>query len=269
MVEVVASGDRGREYTTAGAQRKPRSKPEIPPGRVGLLGGGGQESSLVMAPPVQRAVLRSRREIGGQAFELTFEPLDEPVFYRPGQWLPFHLPVSGSDALVRAYSMAEPMREDARLRIALDVVHGGVGSAWLAACEPGREVRIGAAQGTFTMPAGEGARPALMVGRGTGVVPLRCLALDRLESPGQSPAPTVLIHDGSGVYGRELVKLAHEAAAWLQLRESAQEARAALDALATLPDPVVMVAGIRAMALPLRTSLRDLGLAPVRCELFD
>lgn len=89
----------------------------------------------------------------------------------PGQHLMLRLTAEDGYTAQRHYSIASAPDGDGHIELTLDRVDGGEVSGWFhTRAEPGDEVRVrGPLSGFFAWP---GDRPALLVGAGSGVVPL-------------------------------------------------------------------------------------------------
>lgn len=118
--------------------------------------------------------------------ELRFERVDDvPFAFEAGQWVSLVMPLPGGEGR-RAYSVASSPDGTPSLSIAVTRVEGGPGSTYLHAIEPGAILRAIGPQGFFTRPRGL-VHPALFVGTGTGVTPLRSMIHDALRSGDPSP----------------------------------------------------------------------------------
>ncbi|MEU5344180.1 ferredoxin reductase [Streptomyces sp. NPDC020766] len=89
----------------------------------------------------------------------------------PGQHLMLRLRAGDGYVAQRHYSIASPPDDTGHIELTLDHVDGGEVSGWFhTAAKPGDEVEVrGPLSGFFAWP---GDRPALLVGAGSGVVPL-------------------------------------------------------------------------------------------------
>jgi len=137
-------------------------------------------------PPTFDARLVRARPLSSSVRELRFERVDgAPFVFDPGQWVSLVLPLPDGE-LRRAYSIASPPDASPRFDIAVTHVKEGPGSTYLHGIEPGTELRAEGPQGFFTRPPA-GAPPALFVGTGTGVAPLRSMLRDALARGGATP----------------------------------------------------------------------------------
>lgn len=112
----------------------------------------------------------------------------QPLAYVAGQWLNFDVPTA-QGVLRRAYSIAsapDPEHPE-RFEIAVTRVgEGGAASCALHELAPGAQLAIDGPHGFFTREQ-ERALPALFVGTGTGVCPLRAMIADELRAPAGPP----------------------------------------------------------------------------------
>ena len=112
-----------------------------------------------------------------QVRELTFARDDgAPFAFEAGQWVSLILPLPTGEVR-RSYSIASRPDGSPRFEVAVTHVQGGPGSSYLHELPVGEIVRTIGPQGFFTRGKGKGA-PALLVGTGTGVTPLRSLLQD-------------------------------------------------------------------------------------------
>jgi CDP-4-dehydro-6-deoxyglucose reductase len=147
--------------------------------------------------------------------ELVFERIGssgagEPFDFVAGQWVSLVLPLAEGEAR-RAYSIASPPDGTARFAIAVTKVTGGAGSCFLHELPEGGLLRAIGPQGFFTRPRGT-RHPALFVGTGTGVTPLRSMIKDALASGDDSPMMLLfgVRHEDDRLYLDELEELAEK-----------------------------------------------------------
>lgn len=148
------------------------------------------------------------RALSPSVRELGFERVDgAPMQFAPGQWVNLFAELDGGTTK-RSYSIASPPRGDSGFELAVTRVEGGAMSEHLHALELGRELRAVGPQGLFTRdPSSD--RPALFVGTGTGLAPLRSMYLAALER-GSAPRFVVLLgvrHEDDILYRAELTEL--------------------------------------------------------------
>ena len=128
-------------------------------------------------PPQFRARLDAARELAPGVRELTFARVDgAPLEYEAGQWVNLLMPI-GDEVLKRSYSIASAPSGTARFEVAVTRVEGGPGSTYLHALELGSELEVHGPSGFFVR---RNADPALFVGTGTGLTPLRSMLRDSL-----------------------------------------------------------------------------------------
>jgi ferredoxin-NADP reductase len=197
----------------------------------------------------------------------------EPLAYVAGQWLNFDV-ATEQGVLRRAYSIASApdLEHPDRFEIAVTrLENGGVVSRALHALEPGAQLPIDGPHGFFTRER-ERDQPALFVGTGTGVCPLRAMIADELRAP-SGPGLALLFGvrtEADILWRAQLEALAREHprfslhvtlsradSEWPGLRGYVQTH---LAALITAPGPHVYVCGLTKMITEVRRTLKqDLG----------
>jgi ferredoxin-NADP reductase len=108
----------------------------------------------------------------------------QPLSYIAGQWLNFDVPTA-SGVVRRAYSIASAPNPEHPDRIEIAVTRvGDRGSASpaLHALQPGARLEVDGPHGFFTREPTR-ALPALLIGTGTGVCPLRAMLEEELRQP--------------------------------------------------------------------------------------
>jgi ferredoxin-NADP reductase len=141
--------------------------------------------------------------------ELTFERVDgQPFAFDAGQWVNLVLPLPGGE-LRRAYSIASPPDGSSRFELAVTHVKAGPGSTYLHELPVGATLQAVGPQGFFTRPLA-GAAPALFVGTGTGLTPLRSMLRDALAQGDGTPMGLLfgVRHEAEILYRDELEALA-------------------------------------------------------------
>ena len=123
----------------------------------------------------------------------------------PGQHLMLRLTAEDGYTAQRHYSIASAPDDSGHIELTLDHVEGGEVSGWFhSVAEPGDEVELrGPLSGFFAWP---GDRPALLVGAGSGVVPLMSMVRHH-RSRGLSVPLRMLVSARSPedlIYAREL-----------------------------------------------------------------
>jgi CDP-4-dehydro-6-deoxyglucose reductase, E3 len=164
------------------------------------------------APPSFDVRLAAARTLTTGVRELTFERIDgAPFVFQAGQWVSLILPLPEGEAR-RAYSIASRPDGSPTFSLAVTRVDGGVGSPWLHALEQGQTLRVIGPQGFFTRPRTPDApvQPALFIGTGTGVTPLRSMITDALAQGDTSPMFLLfgVRHEDDRLYVEELEALA-------------------------------------------------------------
>ncbi|MET7482319.1 ferredoxin reductase [Streptomyces sp. NPDC005538] len=122
----------------------------------------------------------------------------------PGQHLMLRLRAEDGYVAQRHYSIASPPDDAGYVELTLDHVEGGEVSGWFhTVAEPGDEVEVrGPLSGFFAWP---GDRPALLLGAGSGVVPL--MSMLRQHRARNLSVPLRLVVSARGpeelIYARE------------------------------------------------------------------
>jgi len=125
-------------------------------------------------PPTFEARLVGKTKLTPSVQELTFERTDQkPFSFEPGQWVSLILRQPEHE-IRRAYSIASAPSGGPTFQLAVTHVEGGPGSTYLHEVGEGALLDVVGPQGFFTRPL-EKAGPALFVGTGTGVTPLRSM----------------------------------------------------------------------------------------------
>lgn len=118
-----------------------------------------------------------------QGLSLAFD--EGPLAFTAGQWLHLHVPTAGG-VEKRAYSIAS--RPGASpLELAVTCVPEGAASPVLCKLEVGAELTCDGPHGFFTRDAPAQPLPALFVGTGTGLCPLRSMLSEILAAPTHPP----------------------------------------------------------------------------------
>lgn len=197
----------------------------------------------------------------------------QPLPYVAGQWLNFDVPTA-QGVMRRAYSIASAPDGEQPDRFELAVTRvddGGAASRALHELSPGAELVIDGPHGFFTREQ-ERHLPALFVGTGTGVCPLRAMIEDELRVS-EGPQLTLLFgcrSEADILWREELeswaaryprfslhVTLSQPSPAWAGLRGYVQRH---LPALIHEPAPHVYVCGLSKMITDVRKTLKqDLG----------
>jgi len=108
-----------------------------------------------------------------------------PFAFTAGQWVNLHVPTR-EGIQKRAYSIASGPRTHP-IELAVTHVPEGLVSPALHALEPGTELAIDGPHGFFTREGDAASAPALFVGTGTGLCPLRSMLTELLADPDHPP----------------------------------------------------------------------------------
>ena len=127
-----------------------------------------------MAEHIQSATVLSATDLTPQVRQLVILPREQPMTFKPGQWVSLKLPVGNRPPLNRAYSMAAPSTTSGELTLVFDRVTDGLGSTYLYDVKPGEELSLSGPFGNFVLPS-EVDHELVFVARYTGLVPIRCM----------------------------------------------------------------------------------------------
>lgn len=236
-----------------------------------------RQARLQSQAPLSPAVNLLRLEVEGA----------DPFEFQAGQWV--NLNLKGRDhADRRAYSIASvpAQGQSNTLEVAVTRVEGGKLSPALHALEGGAEVLVDGPYGFFTREGAAMQQPALFVGTGSGVAPLRSMILDALRPSNVSPVPLtllfggrtqqdILFHDEFSALAKAhahfdyRVTLSRADESWSGQRGYVQTHLASL--LGERAAEHVYVCGLSAMVKEVRATLKPLGLGrgTVHTERFD
>ncbi len=226
-----------------------------------------------MAPPPFDAELGEAWPLASNVKAFRFRALGTERFdFVPGQWVSFSLPIGKGAPEPKAYSIASPPDGTQRFELAVTHVTGGPASEFLHALAPGARLHGTGPQGFFTLDRVP-ERPALFVGTGTGVAPLRSM-IEWALAHGATTPMTLLFGvrtQDDLLYGADFERLARAHAnfrfvptlsrpkhGWTGQHGYVQTHLAAL--LGDRSDADVYVCGVRKMVDDVRRILRkDLG----------
>ena len=127
-----------------------------------------------MPEHIQYATVLSATDLTPHVRQLVVLPKEQPIDFKPGQWVSLKLPVGTRPPLNRAYSMAAPSTTSGEMTLIFDRVTGGLGTSYLFQIKPGEEVSLSGPFGNFVLPPSLD-REAVFIARYTGLVPIRCL----------------------------------------------------------------------------------------------
>jgi len=227
--------------------------------------------------------LVSARPLSPSVRSLVFAVLgDEPFRYVAGQWVDLFTPTRSGLVMKRSYSIASAFGAAGPRRIELAVTRtGGPASDALHALPVGARLDMDGPEGSFTRAAAPKDRPALFVGAGTGLAPLRAMLQEELADAveGDERPPLALLFgcrtEADILWGDELrawerhprfslhVTLSRPPATWSGKRGYVQAHVG--EVLADLPAALVYVCGVSAMVEDVLAALRgELGVARER-----
>lgn len=138
-----------------------------------------------MTEPQRRARIVGASALSSAVRSLQLEVEDDAFHFTAGQWLNLHVPTAGGVAK-RAYSIASGPRERP-IELAITHVPSGAVSPRLHALEVGATLAIDGPHGFFTREGALSRVPALFVGTGTGLAPLRSMLTELLDDPAHPP----------------------------------------------------------------------------------
>lgn len=140
---------------------------------------------LDQSMPSRRARLTivDARDLSPSVRGLVLEAIDGPFEWTPGQYVQVRAPDDPNLDLPLSIASAPDPSRPGRFELA---VMRGTNTEALLALEPGAEIEARGPQGSFTRAAAD-PLPALLVGAGTGVAPLRAMIQDELRSAGVAP----------------------------------------------------------------------------------
>jgi CDP-4-dehydro-6-deoxyglucose reductase, E3 len=126
---------------------------------------------------------------------LTFSVAGGACAYTAGQWVNLYVPTPDGE-IMRAYSIAsapDPARRE-RFEIAVTYVAGGPVSTALHALALGARMEMDGPWGFFTRAdAPSPPQPAVFVGTGTGLSPLRAMLQEELRRGGEAAGPPLVL----------------------------------------------------------------------------
>ena len=234
-----------------------------------------------MAEFIQSATVLSATDLTPDVRQLVLLPREQPIGFKPGQWVSLKLPVGTRPPLNRAYSMASPSTSSGELTLIFDRVTGGLGSSYLFQMKPGDELILSGPHGNFVLPPSID-REIVFVARYTGLVPIRCMLKELFARPfrgsifliGVAPAEEELL------FHQELLSLAitHPIFRYLPLVAAAGEQQA-VDLTLPMLEPLFdgdekvlpLLCGTKAFVRPLRSRFVSAGYdrKEVKTETYD
>jgi ferredoxin-NADP reductase len=135
-----------------------------------------------MPVALHKAKLSEKTMVGGKFMFLKLE-LTEPnkIAFDAGQYILLNTPLTPQK---RQYSIVSAPRLDHAIELLVELIPNGVASGYLNSINPGTEVDFYAPAGEFTIkPEVQSAQdPLVLIGTGSGIAPLRSMALDQLRT---------------------------------------------------------------------------------------
>ena len=217
-----------KPYQSAGMERNPVDHRDA---RAPLLGGGkgrgprafGLRCAWGLATwatmTEREAELIAVTQLSGSVKLLRFRICDgEPLAYVPGQWLNLRLPDRPA-ADKRAYSIAcaPDVHQPGQFELAVTHVAGGVISPTLHTMRQGERVWMDGPYGFFTREAPALFEPALFVGTGTGIAPLRAMLQSAFADVQSARVPMTLLF---GCRTQADILFKDEIEAWAQAHDN-------------------------------------------------
>ena len=135
-----------------------------------------------MAPPLLKYTVLKKNFLTHDVFELHLKR-PEGIQFEAGQYMSIVIPGAGPGGrnLRRAYSIASPPESEA-LELCIKIVPGGPGTTYLNSLKEGDHFEAQAPFGDFVLEQ-EAHEPALFIGTGTGIAPLRSMILSKKWNP--------------------------------------------------------------------------------------
>ena len=234
-----------------------------------------------MAEPTQRATVLSITDLTPHVRQLVVKPQTSKISFQPGQWVSLKLPVGPKPPLNRAYSMAAPASPAGELTLVFDRVPGGLGSNYLYQLNSGDEISLSGPYGNFTLPHTLD-RELILIGRYTGLVPIRCILKQVFSSNIQTPILLIAVapSEDEVLFHQEWLTIAvqHPLFRYLPLVAQNGEAEAVEKTLPMLASMVIgqpkvapLLCGTKAFVRPLRAYFMEQGYGrkEVKVETYD
>lgn len=234
-----------------------------------------------MAEITQPATVLAVTDLTPHVRQLVIKPKTSKISFQAGQWVSLKLPVGPKQPLNRAYSMADPSSPYGELTLVFDRVPQGLGSNYLYELRSGDEVPLSGPYGNFILPQPLD-RELLLIGRYTGLVPMRCLLKQMFFLKIQTPVLLIAVapDEDQVLFHQEWLTMAmqHPSFRYLPLVARNGESEAVEKTLSMLtplvkgqPKVVPMICGTKAFARPLRAYFTEAGYdrREVKVETYD
>lgn len=236
-----------------------------------------------MAEYIQFATVLSATDLTPNVRQLVVLPREQPIVFKPGQWVSLKLPVGTQPPLNRAYSMAAPSTPSGELTLVFDRVADGLGSTYLFHIKAGEELSLSGPFGKFILPSSlDRDREIVFIARYTGLIPIRCMLKELYARRYRGPVLLIAIAPAEEelLFHQELLLLAitHPSFRYLPLVAAAGEAQAvdlSLPMLAPFFDGgskvLPMLCGTKGFVRPLRSRFLEAGYdrKEVKTETYD
>lgn len=234
-----------------------------------------------MAEITQPAKVLAVTDLTPHVRQLVVKPKTSKISFQAGQWVSLKLPVGSKPPLNRAYSMADLSSPYGELTLVFDRVPHGLGSNYLYELRSGDEVPLSGPYGNFVLPQPLD-RELLLIGRYTGLVPMRCLLKQMLFLKIQTPILLIAVapNEDEILFHQEWLTMAvqHPFFRYLPLVAPNGESEAVEKTLAMLtplvkgqPKVVPMLCGTKMFVHPLRAYFTEAGYdrKDVKVETYD
>lgn len=234
-----------------------------------------------MAQLAQPATVLSVTNLTPHVRQLVVKPKTTKISFQPGQWVSLKLPVGPKPPLNRAYSMADPSSPYGELMLVFDRIPDGLGSTYLYQLKSGDEITLSGPYGNFVLPQTLD-RELLLIGRYTGLVPMRCILKQMLLSDVHIPILLIAVapNEDEVLFHQEWLTMAMQQPSfrYLPLVAPSGEAEAVEKTLLMLmslikgqPKVIPLLCGTKAFVRPIRTYFMEQGYdrKEVRVETYD
>jgi ferredoxin-NADP reductase len=234
-----------------------------------------------MAEQRQPATVLSATDLTPHVRQLVIKPKAAKIAFQPGQWVSLHLPVGPKPPLNRAYSMADPSSPYGELTLVFDLVPDGLGSPYLYQLKSGDELTLSGPYGRFILPQTLD-RELILIGRYTGLVPMRCLLKQMFFKKIHTPVLLIAVapSEEEVLFHQEWLTMAVQQPSfrYLPIVAEQSESQAVEKTLAMLgplltgqPKVIPMLCGTKAFVRPLRTYFMDQGYdrKEIKAETYD
>ena len=234
-----------------------------------------------MAEQRQPATVLSATDLTPHVRQLVIKPKAAKIAFQPGQWVSLHLPAGPKPPLNRAYSMADPSSPYGELTLVFDLVPNGLGSPYLYQLKSGDELTLSGPYGRFILPQTLD-RELILIGRYTGLVPMRCLLKQMFFEKIHTPVLLIAVapSEEEVLFHQEWLTMAVQQPSfrYLPIVAEQSESQAVEKTVAMLgplltgqPKVVPMLCGTKAFVRPLRAYFMDQGYdrKEIKAETYD